>query len=257
MKKNAFTLAEVLITLGVISVISILTMQAVNIARPNETKIAYLRTYDALSAAIKDLVNDSSIYGTTYTKNSITYQIEKYPLLDYTTEYHTDGGGVVSGSEKLCHVLRDVFNGKTDDDTIVCNAASNTAYHFITPQDNIRWYILPPSNPLDTLDPDTTENLAYDIPVRVLIRGQRFDFAITADGNVYIADDVGQGFYETRHNLKTGNNTTISHINLSDIGANRIEVVDILPSQGGGTSSNVVNKMTEEEESATQAENLK
>ena len=54
MKKTGFTLAELLITLGIIGVIVAILVPAVNNAMPDENKAMYLKTYDTLSDTIKN-----------------------------------------------------------------------------------------------------------------------------------------------------------------------------------------------------------
>ena len=56
MKKNGFTLAEVLVTLGIIGILSAIMVPAVGNARPDKTKLLYLKTYDSLSEILNILV---------------------------------------------------------------------------------------------------------------------------------------------------------------------------------------------------------
>ena len=60
--KKGYTLAEVMITLGIIGIVSALIFPLANKMKPNENKVRYLQTYDAISKIVKDLANDSSSY---------------------------------------------------------------------------------------------------------------------------------------------------------------------------------------------------
>ena len=62
MNKKAFTLAEMLITLGIIGVIAAITIPALVAQRPCENKINLLRAYNTLSRAVTDIASDETLY---------------------------------------------------------------------------------------------------------------------------------------------------------------------------------------------------
>ena len=80
MKKTGFTLAELLITLGIIGVIVAILVPAVNNAMPDENKTMYLKTYDTLSDTIKNLASNSQIYPICEQDNNIN--CSENPLLN-------------------------------------------------------------------------------------------------------------------------------------------------------------------------------
>lgn len=66
MIKKGFTLAEVLITLGIIGVIAALTVPHVIANLPCENKLRFLQSHAALTNTINDLMSDETFY---YTSN--------------------------------------------------------------------------------------------------------------------------------------------------------------------------------------------
>ncbi len=56
MKKRGFTLAELLIVLGIAGVVAAVILPAINGLMPDKTKINYLKVYDELGKNIKAIV---------------------------------------------------------------------------------------------------------------------------------------------------------------------------------------------------------
>lgn len=62
MKKFGFTLAELLITLGLISVLVLLTSTTIHKVKPDNNKVKVIKAYNVLSKINYELLSDSSIY---------------------------------------------------------------------------------------------------------------------------------------------------------------------------------------------------
>ncbi len=62
MKQRAYTLAEVLIAVGIIGVLAAVMLPMVNKYKPDTTKILYLNTYDALAESISSAANNDAYY---------------------------------------------------------------------------------------------------------------------------------------------------------------------------------------------------
>ena len=62
MKKNGFTLTEVLVTLGIISLLVLLIAPTINNLKPDDHKMNVLKAYNALTNINKELLSDLSIY---------------------------------------------------------------------------------------------------------------------------------------------------------------------------------------------------
>ena len=62
MKKNAFSLAEVLAVTAIIGVIAAITMPTIGIIRANDHKILYRKAYKTLEQFCYEMVNDEDLY---------------------------------------------------------------------------------------------------------------------------------------------------------------------------------------------------
>ena len=61
-KKNGFTLAEVLVTLGIIGVIATIMLPALNNAQPNKEMVMLKKAYYNVSRIVTELINDEDFY---------------------------------------------------------------------------------------------------------------------------------------------------------------------------------------------------
>lgn len=64
MKKKAFTLQELLITMGIIGVIAALTLPALVKMKPDESKVKYMKAYNALANLAPEIANDETLFRT-------------------------------------------------------------------------------------------------------------------------------------------------------------------------------------------------
>ena len=54
-KKFGYTLAEVLIALGIVGFISAIMLPMINKVKPDPTKVTYIKTFDAIMAATHEI----------------------------------------------------------------------------------------------------------------------------------------------------------------------------------------------------------
>lgn len=71
--KKGFTIAELLITLGIVGLLAAMTAPAVMNMMPNETKIKYMKAYNAIAVTNDEILNNSDLYyQTVYTEGSVS-----------------------------------------------------------------------------------------------------------------------------------------------------------------------------------------
>lgn len=152
MKNKGFTLAEVLITLGIIGVITALILPAINNLRPDKNKVAYLKVYDTIASTIKNLASDSSIYPVckdANTDNNIN--CSQYPLFNTNKPIPNRYGDAYGGEGKLCALMALALNvpeGSVDCKTgaytfSINDYTDNFSEPSFTTSNGMKWRIIP------------------------------------------------------------------------------------------------------------------
>lgn len=138
------SLAEVLITLGLIGTVSMLAMPVLRTAMPDEYEIAHKRAFYTLEHTVSDIVNNEDYYddvvgadGTISHGLKNTYKV----TIDGQT-YGSDNPGADAAKQKFCRLFTSKLNTST-----ASNCAKNRTYNnpTVTTQDGVKW-ILPFSN---------------------------------------------------------------------------------------------------------------
>ena len=204
--KKGFTLAEVIIAVGIIGVIAALMAASFNQMKPDKTKMLYLKAYDALTEAVIAMEDDKTLFAYTYTitddddeTEDIIVDIEKYPFLD-TQE--PNGNNYFSGSEyegklKFAKILMVALKGeelsKTDDDL-----------SFASGPGNYTWKITPIDEPVFEKDMESIL-FANKIDLNIGDDENTFSFCVQADGNIQILDNKGQTYINNRKSPRSIN----------------------------------------------------
>lgn len=251
MKKEAFTLAELLISLGIIGVIGALMLPAINKLRPDENKTMYLKVYDELSKNISAIASNSKIYPACK-KDAANAEdpgvlCQEYPLLNTNASLIDtySGDEAYKGKRKLCSFLALSMGGEnancTEDGYNYTDATFKNNLSFTTPN-GMQWRVVPQLystdmntqiaqyrtdiyvdiNPKNNDNNSAGQNCIYD--QNNCKNPDIFKFMVSADGIVHPADPVGKkyilgrktllkkDFSITDHNIETGNNTTYTNI---------------------------------------------
>ena len=224
--KKGFTLAEALITLGIIGIVAALSLPALNKAKPDANKIKYLKTYDAICEVVKSLANNTKEYpavGRKSISNTTEYDLTKYPLLNMYTSVNNDEEKSISaikgysGLTTFCKLLAWSFNAEGNETCSYNTLSSDPG--------------LPGTNYFDYQSFKTNSGVIFSITGReapvikktgstfgmnviIDINGaeapncvynsnncknpDRFWFFVEADGNIIPADGMGQYYIQTR-----------------------------------------------------------
>ena len=73
MKRRAFTLMEILLTIGIVGIVGTLLARVISGVMPDVNKAKFLRAYTASRTIVRDMVNDSMLYPDEDDTNTATY----------------------------------------------------------------------------------------------------------------------------------------------------------------------------------------
>lgn len=208
MKKQGYTLAEVLITLGIIGILAAIMIPLANKFRPDTTKVAYLTTYDSLVTALNGIVNDTTLYPGLNTKR---------PLVN-TSAVEIDGIQIAAGANKLCRILNETLRSEANNIDFKINNACSDNYidaNFNATKDFSRdftakngaqfkvgrvFHTYYETDIYVDINGDEGNNCIYD--AETCPNPDRFKFFVGANGKIVPADPMGIHYLETRTNLK-------------------------------------------------------
>ena len=209
MKLRGFTLAELLIVLGITGVVAAVILPAINGLMPDKTKINYLKVYDELNNSIKALTADSTVFPVILKNGGQDIDVSKIPLLNDTKPLKSPfkDDSKYSGDKKLCNLL--AFSMGVNES---CKDTSYPSTPSFTTSNGMEWWISQTKR-------EITENKAsYQTDIYVDVDSSkdssncmygesncqnpdRFKFLLAADGTLVPADPVGLHYINTRKNF--------------------------------------------------------
>ena len=248
MKKKAFTIAELLITLGILGIIAAIAAPMLSNLRPDSNKILYLKAYDALVKDVKKMAEDRSIYPAKFAYNKTFYDVSRYPLLNVKKSKNPSFKSY-SGENKFGNILKDIMGG-------------SGTYQKFTTKNGYEWTVenAMPSGlgnktgeigfsakvTVDINGPDEGPNQVYKEGVNIN-KPDKFEFYITPSGAVIPVDAYGQMYIARRRELikkddkaeivKYKDLTTSQSLAVTTVKAEDL-VIDINNSGGGVTPPN-------------------
>ena len=232
MKKHGFTLAELLITLGIIGVVSALILPAINKLMPDENKILYLKAYDTLLNTTKAIAYNSNIYP--LCKDDDNINCSSFPLLNTQKPSVSQFNNAnYEGKVKFCNLLAYSFG--INSSNISCDSNSytyssaNYSPSFVTPN-GMQWKVVQQQYSVTPATSGGSANFQIDIYVDIngnkgdncmfaadsnCSKPDRFKFLVAATGEIVPADPMGQKYIASRTSLskkqmKDLNNTVLS-----------------------------------------------
>lgn len=209
MKKSGFTLAELLISLGITGVIAALIATARVTLQPDQKKAIYLRNYDALTKAVKALAGNSRLFPVC--QDNLNCQA--HPLFNTATGIDSRFASIGAGDGKLCKGLSYMMNGQmlpqlNCENQPIAYSDGNWTPSFRTYR--TEWLV-------STLRELNGSSATYQSDVYFDLNGpegpncvysdscqnpDRFKFLVAADGTVIPADPVGQEYILKRKNWR-------------------------------------------------------
>ena len=214
MKKFAFTLAEVLITLGIIGIIAAVAAPAIASAKPDADKMLYLKFYNHIAQTIQDLASNPAIFAPMFNDNGTLRNVSKEPL--YNTALPTDPRfsdvSKYQGENKLGYIFAEIM----ENDKIIENINDHivgleheiqfrrpdgmwfgVVYHNDSAAGGMRTFYY-------TIEL-TFANRQYRMYSRNRpnVKPNSFRFFVSGAGKVYPADWCGQMYADTRLNTST------------------------------------------------------
>ncbi len=210
MRKRGFTLAELLIVLGIAGVVAAVILPAINGLMPDKTKINYLKVYDELGNNIKSMVADTSLFPILLKEGSTDIDVSRYPLVNNSQPLKAPfkDDTKYSGDKKLCNLLAHTFGADS------CNTTSYPDKSSFTTSNGMEWWISQTKREIDTAE----NKISYQTDIYVDVdsskkssncmygeenckQPDRFKFLLAADGRLVPADPVGVHYINTRKNL--------------------------------------------------------
>ncbi len=215
MNRRGFTLAELLLVLGITGVVAAVILPAINGLMPDKTKINYLKVYDEVGKNLKALAADSSLYPIMLKNGSEDIDVSKIPLLNNSQPLKAPfkDNTKYSGDKKLCNLM--AFSMGVEGSNICTNTSYPTSPSYTT-SNGMQWWISENKRDINTsegkvsyqtdiyVDIDSSKNspdCMYGEESCNNKTPDRFKFLVSADGTLYPADPVGMHYLNTRKNL--------------------------------------------------------
>ena len=212
MKKNGFTLAELVVALGVIGIITALIIPAAHKLMPDNNKVLYLKAYDTISTTIDGLKNNSKLYPICSKDNidcaSHPLFSNRKPLL---APFNAANDDRFEGKTKLCNLLAfsfdDLNNANCKSDRYTYDASTFDNNVSFVSKNGMQWIVSPYEYSYDSSRASFQTDIWVDIngsaePNCIYSdacqKPDRFKFMVAADGTIVQADPKGIAYSNTR-----------------------------------------------------------
>ena len=191
MRKNGFTLAEIMVALSIVAVIATISAPLISSILPDRNKVMFLKAYKVLGDITQELVNDSAFYidgEECEGLNCVSLPIHE----DFQDE-------IYSGDNKFSYLLAAKMNTIDDPE-------NNNGTVTFQSTDGIQWSSVKTENGYEvTVDfnRDAGPNATYNENPE---RQDRFTFAVDRRGNITPVDYLSQAYLRNPHKLNDRQN---------------------------------------------------
>ena len=157
MKKKGFTLAELILTMGIIGVIAAIIAPSLGNIMPDQNKAKVLKAYNVLTNTTNELINNPSIYAEDYdSQNNTMYEgLASYRSAPDQTDYPDSK---FSGITKFPRLLTEVLSLSED-----AKAVTN-GYSFTT-TDGICWNVTANQATYETIGTTKYTRITYNVTI--------------------------------------------------------------------------------------------
>lgn len=229
MKKMGFTIAELLVTLGIIGIIAAITTPMINSLLPDNNKAKVLKAYNTISKVTQELIEDPQIYpgdeSFRFNRNRPSCQNKpyfcgceglmcEYPPYEAEKILHdkypniTYHYSLFFSTEKFKNLFALKLDVVTDPDPVFLFTSNTVANKTgFTTSDGIKWDInsksQSPEGVLITIDLDDSSssvNCHYD--KTNCKKPDQFNFYINKYGQTFANDALTKAYLENPNNLK-------------------------------------------------------
>jgi len=196
MKKQGFTLAEMVISITIVGAIAAVSIPLISNIIPDRKKIQVLKVHKLLTTINQDILSDPSLY--LQTENCTGLGCRAKPLESNWTTVN-DLKNCDSGDSKYLAILADRL--KASEYSIV----SDNPQGSFTTQDGIAWSFDKDNNVVElTIDIDSAgENCTHS---SACASPDQFSFRVVESGLVFGADPLTITYLKNPHNLSDRNN---------------------------------------------------
>lgn len=203
MLKKGFTLQELLITMGIVGIVSAMVIPAVVNMMPDKNKTMYVKAYNTLTSETADILSDESLYWDTYDNNGDFANIGLFSsgrpqVVPYSNDAHCQG------TTKFPAILSHRLNIKGTptyagvNTTFITNDGINWSFHTEERAGDIGYgtegYRIDVTINLNPSDNNANHNCVYS---EACTKPNQFKFEIDNDGGVRAADALGIAYLQT------------------------------------------------------------
>ena len=209
MKQKGYTLAEVLICVGIVGVLAAILLPLANKYRPDSTKALYVKTFNAVTDTVRSMASNQVLYP--INDGSTNYSYLKAPLFN-TSAVTIAGKSYGGNAAKFCQLFALNFATTGDASCSTSKVTYSDSTTFNSPSFTM-------ANGMQfVIGTELTMPTKYQSDIYFDINGKegnnclynaekcknpdRFKLIVSGDGHVMAADPMGQAYLENRMNWR-------------------------------------------------------